>query len=33
MPNTKVGQEDFRETAAMKNLTTALTLMALNKES
>lgn len=31
MPNTKVGQEDFREAAAMRNLTPALTLMAINK--
>lgn len=33
MPNTKVGHEDFREAAAMKKLTPAFTLMALNKES
>lgn len=33
MPNTEVSQEDFREAAAMTNLTPALTLTALNKES
>lgn len=33
MPNIKVGQEDFREAAAMSNLTTALTLIVWNKES